>query len=94
MRVWSLLITQTSKMEVFQPRIPIVSDNYQKVLDAFNEFVESEKADLKDEIDSLDWTVEADEEGWFEAYESGRYSENHVLALIIESELGELDWSC
>ena len=94
MKVYCLLITQTSDMEVFVPRIPIVSEDKDKVLKAFKEFVENEKKEMDDELNGGSWVIANDTDEWFEAYEDGRYVENHVEASVLEKELDVLDWSC
>jgi hypothetical protein len=94
MKVYCLYITQTSDLEVFPPRVPIISEDRQKVVDALKDFVENEKRECDYLVNGTDWTIESDTETRFTAYEEGRYLENHVEAVVLEKELGELDWSC
>jgi hypothetical protein len=92
MKVYCLLITQTYDFEVFPARIPIVSTDKQKVIDALKVFADGEKSEIKEKVDNGEWIIENDTDEWFEAYEDGRYSENHSLAVIIEREMDVLDW--
>lgn len=92
MKVFCLLITETHKGEIFNPRIPIVSNDIRKAQAALKEFADAIKKEFKEEFEDGDWIIEADEEGWFEAYQDGNYSENNVLALIFDRNLDELTW--
>lgn len=92
MKVFCLLITETHKGEIFNPRIPIVSNDVRKAQAALKEFADAIKKEFKEELEDGDWNIEADEEGWFEAYQDGNYSENNVLALIFDRNLDELTW--
>ena len=92
MKVFCLLITETHKGEIFNPRIPIVSNDIKKAQAALKEFADAIKEEFKEELEDGDWNIEADEEGWFEAYQDGNYSENNVLALIFDRNLDELTW--
>lgn len=92
MKVFCLLITETHKGEIFNPRIPIVSNDIKKAQAALKEFADAIKKEFKEEFEDGDWIIEADEEGWFEAYQDGNYSENNVLALIFDRNLDELTW--
>ena len=92
MKVFCLLITETHKGEIFNPRIPIVSNDIKKAQAALKEFADAIKEEFKEELEDGDWIIEADEEGWFEAYQDGNYSENNVLALIFDRNLDELTW--
>ena len=92
MKVFCLLITETHKGEIFNPRIPIVSNDVKKAQAALKEFADTIKEEFKKELEDGDWVIEADEEGWFEAYQDGNYSENNVLALIFDRNLDELTW--
>ena len=94
MKIFCLLITQTSNSEVFNPRIPIVSNDVCTVQKALREFAEDEKYILRDKLEDGSWVIEADEDGWFEVYEDGYYNQNHTLALIIDKNLDELDCGC
>ena len=93
MKMFCLLITETYKGEVFNPRIPIVSNDIRMAQAALKEFADATKKEFKEKLKNGDWTIEADEDGWFEAYQSGNYLENNVLALIIDKNLDELNWS-
>lgn len=88
MKIFCLLITGTRNGEVYNPRIPIVSNDVKKVQETLKGFANSAKNQLDD-----NWVIDADEEGWFEAYERNNYLENHVLALIFDKNLDELDWN-
>lgn len=88
MKIFCLLITGTRNGEEYNPRIPIVSNDVRKVQETLKGFANSAKNELDD-----NWVIEADEEGWFEAYERNNYLENHVLALIFDKNLDELDWN-
>ena len=92
MKVFCLLITETHKGEIFNPRIPIVSNDIRKAQAALKKFADTIKKEFKEELEDGDWKIEADEEGWFEAYQDGNYSENNVLALIFDRNLDELTW--
>ena len=92
MKVFCLLITETHKGEIFNPRIPIVSNDIKKAQATLKEFADAIKEEFKEELEDGDWIIEADEEGWFEAYQDGNYSENNVLALIFDRNLDELTW--
>lgn len=92
MKVFCLLITETHKGEIFNPRIPIVSNDVRKAQSALKKFADTIKKEFKEELENGDWTLEADEDGWFEAYQSSNYSENNVLALIFDRNLDELTW--
>lgn len=92
MKVFCLLITETHKGEIFNPRIPIISNDIKKAQAALKEFADAIKEEFKEELEDGDWIIEADEEGWFEAYQDGNYSENNVLALIFDRNLDELTW--
>lgn len=92
MKVFCLLITETHKGEPFNPRIPIVSNDVRNAQAALKEFADVIKKEFKEEFENGDWKIEADEEGWFEAYQNGNYSENNVLALIFDRNLDELTW--
>ena len=54
----------------------------EKAMVAFNEFVAKEKKNAE----SDEWKIEISD-GYFEAYEEGYYSENHVLASVSELEV-------
>lgn len=88
MKIFCLLITGTRNGEVYNPRIPIVSNDVRKVQETLKGFADAAKNELDD-----NWVIEADEEGWFEAHERNNYLENHVLALIFDKNLDELDWN-
>lgn len=92
-KVFCLLITETYDEEVFNPRIPIATNDIKKAEAALKEFADNTKDELKEAFESGDWVIEADEEGWFEACERDNYSKNQVLALIFDKNLDELDWS-
>ena len=92
MKVFCLLITETHKGEIFNPRIPIISNDIKKVQAALKEFADAIKKEFKEEFENGDWIIEADEEGWFEAYQDGNYSENNVLALLFSGNPDELTW--
>lgn len=92
MKVFCLLITETHKGEIFNPRIPIVSNDIRKAQAALKKFADVIKKEFKEELENGDWMIEADEEGWFEAYQASNYSENNVLALIFDRNLDELTW--
>jgi len=94
MKLFCLLITQVCNSEVLNPRIPIVSNDVRVAQKALREFAEDEKYIYRDKLEDGSWVIEADEDGWFEIYEDGFYPDNHVLALIIERNLDELDWGC
>ena len=87
MKVYCLLIEETSHCEVFETRIPIVSTDYDKVKSAFDEFLEDNKTYYKDFI------VEMETEDCYIAYENGRYIENHINIQIMERELDVLNWN-
>lgn len=88
MKIFCLLITETREGEVFNPRIPIVSNDVRMAQAALKEFADDIKKELGDS-----WIIVADEEGWFEAYKRNNYPENYVVALIFDKNLDELDWS-
>lgn len=92
MKVFCLVITQTSDSEVASPRIPIISNDVRKVQEVLKDFIDNTKEVFKEELKDGSWIIEADDEGWFEIYEAGRYSENHILALIYDRNLEELNW--
>ena len=92
MKVFCLLITETHKGEIFNPRIPIISNDIRKAQAALKEFADTIKKEFKEKLEDGDWMIEADEEGWFEAYQYGNYPENNVLALIFDRNLDELTW--
>lgn len=92
MKVFCLLITETHKGEIFNPRIPIVSNDVRNAQAALKEFADTIKKEFKEKLECGDWIIEADEDGWFEAYQNGNYSENNVLALIFDKNLDELTW--
>lgn len=88
MKIFCLLVTGTRNGEVYNPRIPIVSNDIKKVQETLKGFANAAKNELDD-----NWVIETDEEGWFKAYERNNYLENHVVALIFDKNLDELDWS-
>jgi hypothetical protein len=92
MKIFCLLITGTRNGEVYSPRIPIATNDIKKVEAALKEFADATKDEFKEEFESGDWVIEADEEGRFEACERDNYSKNQVLALIFDKNLDELDW--
>lgn len=93
MKVFCLVITHTYDSKVLNPRIPIISNDVRKVQEVLKDFVNTVKDVFKEEIKNGRWIIEANEDGWFEIYEAGRYSENHILALIYDRNLEELNWS-
>lgn len=88
MKIFCLLINETREGEVFNPRIPIVSNDVRMAQAALKEFANDIKKELGD-----NWIIVADEEDWFEAYKRNNYSDNYILALIFNKNLDELNWS-
>jgi flavodoxin len=87
MKVFCLLIEETSNWDVFETRIPIVSTDYDKVKSAFDEFLDDNKPYYKD------FVVATDTEDCYIAYEDGSYTENHISIQIMEKELDVLNWN-
>lgn len=88
MKIFCLLVTGTRNGEEYNPRIPIVSNDVRKVQETLKGFANAAKNKLDD-----NWIIEADEEDCFKAHEQNNYLENHVLALIFDKNLDELDRS-
>lgn len=63
MKIFCLLVTGTRNGEECNPRIPIVSNDVRKVQETLKGFADKAKNELDD-----NWVIEANEDGWFEAY--------------------------
>lgn len=87
MKVYALLIERAIDMEYYNPEIPIISASLDEVMEHFHKIVDEERKLAKRD----EWEIEADDDGYFEAYEEGYYYQNHVVILVIERELGKLE---